>query len=321
MKNRIALFASLCALFCLIFASADVIGCARSALRLCAELILPSLFPFFVLSILLSKLGLPALLGRLLSPAAARLFGVSGAGVSARFIGLCGGYPMGAAYIAEMYGDGSIGREEAERLLGFCNNSGPAFIVGAVGAGVFGSAAVGLLLYAVHISAAVITGLLLPKKRVSAAAPAPRAKPLPFSAALPQAVRQAVSSVLAVCGFVVCFTVLAGLLDARGYFSLLSGTISAALGTELHFSRALLTGILELGSGVGAMRGLSASPANLALAAGMLGWGGISVQFQTMALLCDTEIKSSLHLAGRTMSAFISAVLAYFSACVFSIFP
>ena len=219
MKNRIALFASLCALFCLIFASADVIDCARSALRLCAELILPSLFPFFVLSILLSKLGLPALLGRLLSPAAARLFGVSGAGVSALFIGLCGGYPMGAAYIAEMYGDGSIGREEAERLLGFCNNSGPAFIVGAVGAGVFGSAAVGLLLYAVHISAAVITGLLLPKKRVSAAAPAPRAKPLPFSAALPQAVRQAVSSVLAVCGFVVCFTVLAGLLDARGPFS------------------------------------------------------------------------------------------------------
>ena len=204
MKNRIALFASLCALFCLIFASADVIGCARSALRLCAELILPSLFPFFVLSILLCKLGLPALLGRLLSPAAARLFGVSGAGVSALFIGLCGGYPMGAAYIAEMYGDGSIGREEAERLLGFCNNSGPAFIVG------------GLLLYAVHISAAVITGLLLPRKRVSAAAPAPRAKPLPFSAALPQAVRQAVSSVLAVCGFVVCFTVLAGLLDARG---------------------------------------------------------------------------------------------------------
>lgn len=316
MKNRIAVFASLCALFCLIFASAQVIDSARCALRLCAELILPSLFPFFVLSLLLSKLGLPAMLGRLLSPAAARLFGVSGTGASALFIGLCGGYPMGAAYIVEMYGNGSIGREEAERLLGFCNNSGPAFIVGAVGAGVFGSASAGLLLYAVHITAAVLAGLLLRKKSFSPSPPPP-VKPLPFSAALPQAVRQAVSSVLAVCGFVVCFTILAGLMDACGYFSLLSGLLSQLLGTELHFSRALLTGILELGSGVGAMRGLSASPASLALAAGMLGWGGISVQFQTMALLCDTDIKSALHIAGRLLSAVISALLTYFLSAAF----
>ena len=44
-----------------------------------------------------------------------------------------------------------IGKEEAERLLGFCNNSGPAFIVGAVGAGIFGSPSVGLALYGIHI--------------------------------------------------------------------------------------------------------------------------------------------------------------------------
>ena len=138
-----------------------------------------------------------------------------------------------------------------------------------------------------------------------------------ISAALPQAVRQAVSAALSVCGFVVCFTVLAGLLDAVGWFSLLAGRLSALTGAELHFSRALLTGILELGSGVGAMRGLSVSPANLSLAAGMLGWGGISVHFQTLSLLCDTEIKSALHFAGRLMSAIISAVLAYLISFLF----
>ena len=316
MKNRIAVIASLCALFCLIFASPQVISHARDALKLCAELILPSLFPFFVLSILLSKLGLPALLGRLLSPAASRLFGVSGAGASALFVGLCGGYPMGCAYIVEMVGSGAVSKEEAERLLGFCNNSGPAFIVGAVGAGIFGSPSVGLALYGIHILSAVLTGLLLRKKGFSGSAP-PAVKPLPFSAALPQAVLQAVSAALGVCGFVVCFTVLAGLLDAVGWFSLLAGRLSALTGAELHFSRALLTGILELGSGVGAMRGLSVSPANLSLAAGVLGWGGISVHFQTLSLLCDTEIKSALHFAGRLMSAIISAVLAYLISFLF----
>ena len=320
MKNRIAVFASLCALFCLIFASPQVISCARDALKLCAELIMPSLFPFFVLSILLSKLGLPNLLGRLLAPAASRLFGVSGAGASALFVGLCGGYPMGAAYIAEMFGSGAIGKEEAERLLGFCNNSGPAFIVGAVGAGIFGSPSVGLALYGIHILAAVLTGLLLRKKGSSPSASVPAAEPLPFSAALPQAVRQAVSAALSVCGFVVCFTVLAGLLDAVGWFSLLSGRLSALTGAELHFSRALLTGILELGSGVGTMRGLSVSPVNLALAAGMLGWGGISVHFQTLSLFCDTDVKSALHFAGRVLSAILSAVLAWLFASLFFCF-
>ena len=123
MKNRIAVFASLCGLFCLMFASPQVIGCARDALKLCAELILPSLFPFFVLSILLSKLGLPAALGRLLSPAASRLFGVSGAGASALFIGLCGGYPMGAAYIAEMAASGAVSRVGPETSVTFAPRS------------------------------------------------------------------------------------------------------------------------------------------------------------------------------------------------------
>lgn len=317
MKNRIAVFASLCGLFCLMFASPQVIGCARDALKLCAELILPSLFPFFVLSILLSKLGLPAALGRLLSPAASRLFGVSGAGASALFIGLCGGYPMGAAYIAEMAASGAVSREEAERLLGFCNNSGPAFIVGAVGAGIFGSSAVGLALYGIHILAAVLTGLLLRKRGFSSPAPPPQPETPPFSAALPQAVKQAVGAALSVCGFVVCFTVLAGLLDAAGWFSLLSGRLSALTGAELHFSRALLTGLLELGSGVGAMRGLSLSPANLALAAGMLGWGGVSVHFQTLSLFSDTDIKTALHFAGRVISGIFSAFLAWLFAFFF----
>ena len=73
-----------------------------------------------------------------------------------------------------------------------------------------------------------------------------------------------------------------------------------------------MTGFLELGSGVGAMRGLTVSPINLAMAAFVLGWGGVSVHFQTMALLAGSEIRGALHPAGRLISASIAAVLAYF---------
>lgn len=311
MKKRIAAAACVCAFGALALCTRQVIQSAGYALQLCAGLILPTLFPFFVISILLNRVGLPAWLGSLLSPSLGKAFGVSGAGISALFVGLTGGYPMGAAYIADMLDSGHVDSEEAEHLLCFCNNSGPAFILSAVGTGVFQSPKVGLTLYLVHISAAVITGLLLRRGRQAPDCVKVHVESLNFSAAFPAAVRQAVVSALNVCGFVVCFTVLAGLLDAGGFVSQLCGFISIHTGLELHWCRALFMGILELGSGAGAMQGLSPTPINMALAAAMLGWGGLSVHFQTMALLSESSAKGALHMAGRLMSAAISAVLAY----------
>lgn len=310
MKNRIAIVGTLCALIALIFSSGQVIESARSALSVCARVILPSLFPFFVISILLGKLGLPIRLGRVLAPLAGKLFGVSGEGASALLIGLTGGYPLGASYIADMVADGSVSPDEGERLLVFCNNSGPAFLIGAVGVGVFGSSGAGLLLYGAHMGAALLAGLLFRRGAVANEDGKP-VRVLPFSTAFPEAVRQAVSSTLAVCGFVVCFTVLVGLLDAHGLFSQLSGWLSAASGLEMHAARALLTGFWEIGSAAGAMQGLTATPENLALAAAILGWGGLSVHCQTLAVLADSELHTSRHFLGRVLSACLSALLAW----------
>lgn len=318
MKNRFAVLAALCAMFVLIFASAQVIDASKYALTVCAELILPSLFPFFVLSILLGKLGLPFYLEKLLGNTAARIFRISGAGISAFFIGISGGYPLGASYIAQIYEERIIDRQEAEKLLAFCNNSGPAFIIGVVGGGVFGSAKIGIMLYLIHILSAVISGIVLRNKADYSAAFVSQKPSVPFSKALPESVKQAVISVLNVCGFVVCFTVFTGLLDANGFLSAFSERLSSISGFEHQWSKAALSGIFELGSAAGAMRGLEVSPHNIALAAAILGWGGISVHFQTLAIISDTDIKSTLHFAGRLLNAVFSAVLAYIAALLFT---
>ena len=224
-------------------------------------------------------------------------------------MGLVGGYPLGAAYIADMRRQGLVSLEEAERLMGFCSNSGPAFLVGSIGAGVFGSARLGVGLYIIHVLAAAITGLFFRvdgKCRGNAPA-APRES----GGALIESVRQAAQSILSVCGFIVCFCVIIGLLDAHGIFSLLAGQLAQITGLELHAARAALSGFLELGSGIGSMRGLAVSPANLAIAAGIVGWGGVSVHFQTYAVLADSDIKGGLHLAGRLINCAVSATLGY----------
>ena len=311
MKDRPAVIVCLCSVAALARGAGQVVESWRYAGELCLSLILPSLFPFFVLSVLLNRLGLPGYLGRLLTPLASRVYGVTGAGASALLIGLTGGYPLGAAYIADMERSGAITAREGERLLAFCNNSGPAFIIGAVGAGAFGSGKAGLLLYLCHVLSAMLTGLFFRQKDYCREIPPLQLDTVYISQALPEAVKQAMGALLNVCGFVMCFTVLVGLLDAGGAFSLLCGHLSAVFGLELQFTHAALTGVLELGSAAGALRGLSPTPLNMALAAGILGWGGISVHFQTLAVLAGSKIKGALHFAGRLISASIGMVLAY----------
>ena len=136
-------------------------GGVRGGLATCGGVIIPSLFPFFVLSAAVSELGIPQRLARRLAEPMSRLFGVSGAGASALVLGVLGGYPLGAASAADMAGRGVITPEECSRLLGFCNNSGPAFLVGAAGVGVFGSVRAGIALYACHVAAAVTAGVLM----------------------------------------------------------------------------------------------------------------------------------------------------------------
>ena len=300
--NIIAVGGAVCAMLCLFFAPAEAIESARYGLSLCAELIVPSLLPFFAASSLLIRLRVPVSLGHLLAPAARRLWGVSGAGASAFLSGICGGYPLGAQTVAEMYGEGLLSKDESERLLGFCNNS-------VIGSGVFSSRRAGLLLYIAHVLAAALVGILF-RKRNAPLSPLRPVEAPPFSSALVDSVRQAVSAVLSVCGFVICFCVFSGLLDALGVFRAAASLIVGISSSEEAAVRVFLVGMLELGSGIGQMRALSPSLPLFALAAFLAGWGGLSVQFQTAAVLGETELSLRRHRIGRLLSGILSALLA-----------
>ena len=134
----------------LLVSSAAAGEAVRRALSLCARSVVPALFPFFVVSGLFTSLGFAEGMGRRLTPAAALLFRVSGAGTSAFFLGLLGGYPVGGRTVGQLYREGRISGNEAERLLSFCNNAGPSFILGVVGLGCFQSLTAGWALYLIH---------------------------------------------------------------------------------------------------------------------------------------------------------------------------
>lgn len=161
MKGKLAAWGCLAALGLLLARSAEAAQAVRDGLALCAGSVIPALFPFLAVSGLLTALdaGESPALGPL-----ARLLGCSQAGARAFLLGLTGSYPVGARTVAQLYRRGGISRREAGRLLLFSNNCGPAFILGVAGLGCFGSLRAGVLLWGVHILAALVIALALPRR-------------------------------------------------------------------------------------------------------------------------------------------------------------
>ena len=308
--------ALLCAMAALLRWPQESMEAAREGLRLCGNVILPSLFPFFVLSSLVVELGMSRYLGRLLEPVMRPLFRVNGACACALALGFVGGYPVGARTAISLYQNGQCTKAEAERLLAFCNNSGPAFILGVVGAGVFGSSLAGLLLYLIHISASFLVGLIFrfykPSQPPGRAAGSWSFQATPFAPAFTRSVTGALASALNICAFVLFFTVAIRCLFLSGLMGLAARGLSALLtplGMSQPWAQRLLTGLLELSSGVSSLSQGSGLSGRLPLAAFMLGWAGLSVHCQVLAFLGDSGLSMGTYLAGKLLHGGISAAL------------
>ena len=294
----------------LVAAPGEAIAGAKEGLGLCGNVIVPSLFPFFVLSALAVDLGLAAYLGRAMEGVMRPLFRVNGCCAAAVVMGFVGGYPVGARTALGLYQQGLCSRDEAERLLAFCNNSGPAFILGVVGAGVFGSGKVGLLLYLTHALSSLMVGLLFRFHGGRAGAPGSpgraQFKAVRASAAFTGAVGKALQSTLSICAFVVFFSVMLRLLAA---FGVLAGAarLLALLGVGPEWARRLVAGLLELSSGVASLSGAGAG--GVPMAAFMLGWAGLSVHCQVLSFLADSGLSVRTYLLGKLCHGVIAAAL------------
>lgn len=90
---------------------------------------IPSLFPFMVLSGFLLRSGLSNQLSTLLNPVLGRIFRLSPNCIYIIIMGFLCGFPMGANVIAESLSLNRIKKREAEFLLAFCNNIGPVYFI------------------------------------------------------------------------------------------------------------------------------------------------------------------------------------------------
>ncbi|MCL2301433.1 MAG: hypothetical protein FWC27_14920 [Firmicutes bacterium] len=258
---------------------------ARNGLALCGQVIIPSMYPFLVLAGIFTQLQpgvkrFPAPLGAVL-------------------LGFLGGYPLGARTAAQLLEQGAVTRAQAQRLQLFCVNAGPAYLIGAVGAGLLGSRRAGMLLFASMLLAGLALGLLtkfLPEQSIGAACqpPATASPPerKPFDHILLTAVTQATGSILGVCAWIVLFSALCALLQ------LLPQSLWPAIPT--------LNVLLEVSSGAAAVVRAS-MPLPVLCAA--LGWGGLGVHCQLLGDIRKTGLPLRLFWVSRILHGALAAAI------------
>lgn len=282
---------------CLVLFPKRCIAAAVRALVLCADAVVPTLFPFFVCSSLFISLGLARIASRRLGGLMRPVFRVGGAGAVAVVLGVLSGYPVGAKCAADLYTKHKLSRTEAECLLAFCNNSGPMFVIGTVGSVMLGSTAVGVALYAVHVLSSLLTGVIYARIRRSdntadaLICSADEDEESIFSA-VGEAISGASLTILKVCGFVVFFAVVgASIPDFSGYAYIMS--------------------CLEITSGIKSLTALGMSASvTLPLISFFLALSGISVLLQVGAVISNTDLSIKPYIIGK----FIQSIIAFFSA-------
>lgn len=147
-------------LACMIISPAKFIGKSLEGISAWAFNVLPSVLPFMFFTRVLSSLGTLDKLTRPLAPISSALFKTPPISIYTFVMAILSGYPVGSKMVADLYMQGKISKQDAFKMTAFCSTSGPMFIVGAVGVGMFHNSKLGYILFISHVLGAILNGIL-----------------------------------------------------------------------------------------------------------------------------------------------------------------
>ena len=290
----------------LVFVPGVCISAASDGVTLCAGVIIPSLFPFFVCSKMLVQNGFAEKISRPFRTVMRPLFNVPGCGAFAFAVGILSGCPVGAKTVCELYSSGACTKAEAQRMICFCNNSGPLFIIGSVVSGMMGFPEAGGMLYASHVVSAVVVGIIMSfYKRKEKISKTPRFCTNSKKIGFPEAVAESVNLALYVCGFVIFFAVVTAILQYSGMVEILMGKTGGS---------GIVYGMLEMTNGISSLCGGRVTTELLSFVSFVLGFGGLSVIMQVGGIVKEYGLSTLVFAAAKLVQGLISAVLTVFLA-------
>lgn len=248
-------------LLLVILDSRTALTAASAGIQLCLKTLIPSVFPFIFIGGFLC-----AAISTISCPLIEKYLKIPRYGFGYLLTGLICGYPVGAKTLQDAYRSGQIDRATASRMCCFCNNAGPAFIIGVLSS-VFSSWKVSLIIWFIQILSAVITGILLPNSK-DTDFPVQNTSDINMYLQM----KNTLSAVASICGWVILFKVILSYMDIWVMPSL------------PKLTQCLLAGLLELANGLCMLSLIESDALRLISSTAMLSFGGMCVYFQTKSL-------------------------------------
>ncbi len=262
---------------------------ALEGLLLSSNVIIPSLFPFMVGVLLISKSGI------LYSLPVPKRFDRFKLPIIIFILSNLGGYPIGAKIISEEYSKGCLNKNNAELLLLSCINAGPSFIILTVGSGILNSTASGLILFAANILSSLVIFICLSKKLCNSAEKSGTSQK--FTEVFVNSVADSSTAMLNICGYIVVASTLLGLVNIM--------EISSAFKSFLSY-------FLEISNAV-------VSTKNVYVLSAILGFSSLSIIFQVLHISREFAPSITKVIFSRIVHALLSASFTFILLKIFSI--
>lgn len=275
-----------------------------------ATSILPALFPFFFLTAILSELGFIQKLGNMFSPITKALYHTDGLSGYIFAMSIVSGYPVGAKTTAELYEKGYLSRGQACKITTFTSTSGPLFIVGTVGVGMFGNAKMGYIMLLCHILGAFLNGLLYRntfKEQLSDI----KIYTLKTNNVMENIMYNSIKSILIVGGYIAIFFMLITMLNNFYIFAPINNFVSLITRINPKTVGAFTNGIIEVTRGCLDVSLLHINTKKaLVICTGLISFGGISIHAQALTFLKKFDMPLSYYLRAKVTQTLISIILA-----------
>lgn len=262
--------------------------------------LLPTLFPFFIITDLLSNYGFIYYISKLFGKVM-KLFNLNKKSSYAFFMSIISGFPGNSKLIKELLDNKEINEQEATKLLTFTHFSNPLFIIGTIGTMFLNNKNLGILILIIHYLTNIVVGLLfrnIYKKEINNINNNQQSIKLPFIKILIKSINNSISTMLLIYGIIIVT-------------SLLVNIISVNLNISLYV-KGILTGLIEMTQGLKLISELTIPiTIKITIITFFLSFGGISIHMQIMGILSEYKINYFIYLISRIIHASVSSILIF----------
>ncbi len=283
---------------------------AKNGIIFCFQVLIPSLFPFMVLSSFVVKSGISSSIGNFINPLTKLLFNLPGCAGATILISMIGGYPTGAKGISSLKQNNFISDKQAERMLLFCVGAGPAFVISVVGTGILKNTNIGIILFFSQIIASIIIGIFtrifmnsnqLINQKVT------YKSNINISTAIVESTYESAFAMINMCAFVVIFYSLISIMSTSGLFNLIELFLSQ-IGISRAISNSIIQVILEVTNGCNTAGFWGTPPEFISFA---LGWAGLCIHFQIFSSTGNIKFSKIKFTFFRLIHGLLSAEITH----------